>query len=332
MQSQTTKKYLGNTQLIRDLIRIAFASYCLFIGYKFYLFCLWASGKSTVMVSRPASVEAFLPISALASLRMFLYSGEYARIHPAGLTILLTAILISLLFRKGFCGWICPVGFISNLLERLGRRIKLAICLPKWLDIPLRLIKYIGLAFFVYMIFWKMDIESVKSFITSPYNIAVDAKMLSFFLHPSTLTLTVFITIGILSIVVRNFWCKYLCPYGALLGIVACISPVTIKRDESKCIKCKKCKVACPACIDVFNKSTIRSPECYGCLKCISVCPVKDCLHLGLPAQKKLPVWALPVMILCVFFGAWIIAELTGHWQTTMPIDMLKHIYSTIPL
>jgi len=321
-----------NIQLIREIIRFSFAIYCLFIGYKFYRFCLWATGHSKVFVNRPPSVEAFLPISALASLRMFLYSGQYAKIHPAGLTILLTAMLIALLFRKGFCGWICPVGLISNLLEKLGHKIKLAICLPKWLDLFLRPIKYIGLAFFIYMIFWQMNIAAVKHFINSPYNISVDARMLAFFLHPSKLTIIILASLAILSIVVRNFWCKYLCPYGALLGILACFSPTTIKRDEELCIKCKKCKLACPACIDVFDKKTIRTPECYGCLKCISACPVDNCLQLKFLNKKKMPLWLLPVMIVSVFLGAWIIAEVTGHWQTQVPIDMLKQFYANIPL
>ncbi len=327
-------KYLKviSIQSIRDIIRLLFSIYCLFIGYRFYLFCLWATGKSNTLVPRPPSVEAFLPISALASFRIFIYSGQYAKIHPAGLTILLTAMLIAFLFRKGFCGWICPVGFISNILEKIGNKLGLAICLPKWLDLILRPIKYLGLAFFVYMIFWQMNIIAVRQFINSPYNISVDARMLAFFLHPSKLTLIVLGLLAILSITIRNFWCKYLCPYGALLGILAYFSPLTIKRDESLCIKCKKCKLACPACIDIFDKASIHTPECYGCLKCIETCPVKDCLQLKLLGKKKMPLWLIPVMILSVFLGAWILAELTGHWQSQMPIEMLKQFYANIPI
>ena len=86
---------------------------------------LWASSQSDIYVPRPPSVEAFLPISALVNLKRLVLTGQFDTIHPAGLTIFMAALVIGLLLRKGFCGWICPVGFASNLAEAFSRRFKL---------------------------------------------------------------------------------------------------------------------------------------------------------------------------------------------------------------
>src|SRR5210317_2140562 len=101
-------------RLLRTLVQAGFTLFCLYTGYRFYLFYLWGTGQSLTYVPRPPSVEAFLPISALVGLKRLVLSGHYDMIHPAGLTIFLAAIFIAILLRKGFCGWICPVGFASN--------------------------------------------------------------------------------------------------------------------------------------------------------------------------------------------------------------------------
>jgi len=106
---------------LRTLVQSGFAAFCLFAGYQFYHFYLWAMGESEVYVPRPPSVEGFLPISALLGLKRLMLTGRYDEIHPAGLTIFLSALIIALLLRKGFCGWICPVGFCPNLIEKLEK-------------------------------------------------------------------------------------------------------------------------------------------------------------------------------------------------------------------
>ena len=103
---------------LRIAVQAGFTLFCLYAGYRFYLFYLWGTGQSDIYVPRPPSVEAFLPIGALVGLKRFLLSGHFDMIHPAGLTIFMAALVIGLLLRKGFCGWICPVGFVSNQIGR----------------------------------------------------------------------------------------------------------------------------------------------------------------------------------------------------------------------
>jgi polyferredoxin len=70
----------------------------------------------------------------------------------------------------------------------------------------------------------------------SPYGVIADVKMLNFFRHMGQ---TGAITLGVLvvaSLFIQNFWCRYLCPYGALLGIAAFFSPARIRRNPETCI------------------------------------------------------------------------------------------------
>jgi polyferredoxin len=111
-------------------------------------------------------------------------------------------------------------------------------------------------SFFVYIILCQMDVRMIEGFLSSQYNLVVDARMLLFFLHPAVLTLKVIGVLLIVSLLVRNFWCRYLCPYGALLRLGGLASLFQIKRDSSLCIHCNKCESVCPAAIpmDMFRQ------------------------------------------------------------------------------
>lgn len=318
--------------VLRRSVQSAFALFCIYAGYRFYQYYLWVSSQSDTYVPRPSSVEAFLPISALMNLKRLVLTGQFDTIHPAGLTIFIAALLISLVLRKGFCGWICPVGFASNLAESFSRRFKLLFTPSPWIDYPLLTLKYFLLIFFSYLILLKMDIASIESFNQSSYNLVVDTKMLFFFLAPSTLSMWIMAFLVVISFFLRNFWCRYLCPYGALLGLLALFSPLKIRREEKNCIDCNKCDRICPGAIRVSQQKNVRTPECIGCGECVSSCPAKDCLSLSAPGYKRVPLLTLPIAVLTVFFLLYGWAVITGHWHSEISPEMMKQIYSSTPL
>jgi polyferredoxin len=315
--------------VLRRAVQGGFALFCIYAGYRFYQYYLWASSQSDTYVPRPPSVEAFLPISALVNLKRLVLTGQFDTIHPAGLTIFMAALVIALFLRKGFCGWICPVGFASNLAEAFSRRFKLLLTPPAWIEYPLLTLKYFILIFFSYLILLKMDIVIIENFNTSIYNLAVDVKMMFFFLAPSTLSIWVITFLVVISFFLRNFWCRYLCPYGALLGILAIFSPLNVRREEKNCIDCKKCDKICPGAIKVSQAEIVRTPECIGCGECVSICPAKDCLSLSAPGRKKIPLVVLPTAILAVFFLFYGWAVFTGHWHSAISPDIMKEIHSS---
>ncbi|MEN8139863.1 MAG: 4Fe-4S binding protein [Thermodesulfobacteriota bacterium] len=312
---------------LRLISQTGFALFCLYSGWQFQQFYLWAMGQRATFVPRPAAVEAFLPISGLVGLKQLLITGIFDPIHPAALTIFMAALIIALLLRKGFCGWICPVGFTSNLAERLMRRLGIVWELPPWLHYPFLSLKYLLLAFFFFIIVIKMDSAALAAFNETPYNLVVDAKMLLFFLEPSSTTLTTLALLTLATLLIRNFWCRYLCPHGALLGLVALFGPLWIWRDNSLCVKCGRCQEKCPASLDVPEKKIIFSPECLGCGECLAACPVDKCLQLTLWQRCVLPVIILPLGVVGIFLLCYAVAVLTGHWQSQVPLSLLKEYY-----
>ena len=75
--------------------------------------------------------------------------------------------------------------------------------------------------------------------------------MYYFFAEITPFALTVIVGLVLLSLLIRGFWCRYLCPYGALLGILSLLSPQKIKRNPTTCIDCGKCAKVCPSFIKV---------------------------------------------------------------------------------
>lgn len=154
------------------------------------------------------------------------------------------------------------------------------------------------------------------AFAHSPYNIVSDAKMLNFFLHPSPLTLKVLAGLAVFSILLRNFWCRYLCPYGALLAIASFCSPLLIRRKETSCISCHKCDSVCPSNLTISDCETIRSPECTICQRCLTACPTQSLQLTERCTRKLLSPTVYSLILLGLFASGIILAKLTNHWDS----------------
>ncbi len=317
---------------IRHWIQIAFFGVTIAVGIQFALFVHQAENLHQVTIQRPPGVEGFLPIGALMGWKLFLTTGLWDPIHPAAMVILGFAALICWALRKSFCSWICPVGTLSEWMWRLGRRILgRNFQLPKWMDIVLRSAKYVLLGFFIWIIF-QMDARGIFGFLQSPYYKLSDVKMLHFFTRMSLLTggVLLFLTIG--SLLIRNFWCRYLCPYGALMGLLALAGPTRINRCRATCIDCGRCTRDCPYHLPVAERTSIRSPECSGCLDCINTCPVKETLTLETAGPRK-KVWSatgLAIAIGLSFSVSIYTARITGHWQSRLSLAEFQHLIKRI--
>jgi polyferredoxin len=211
------------------------------------------------------------------------------------------------------------VGTLSESLWILGKKLfGRNFRVPRWLDYPLRSLKYLLLLFFGYFIM-QMDADSLAAFIYSPYNKVADIKMYLFFAQITTTALWSIIIFMALSVFIKNFWCRYLCPYGALLGLVSIVSPLKISRNETTCIDCELCTKACPSDLKVHTAKRVWSDECTGCLACVAVCPVKETLDIRtLGTKTRVSNWAFGAFVIGVFVAVTGIAILTGHWQNAM--------------
>ena len=222
---------------LHRLIQLGFVLFLSWVAWRLHEYAQGVSGNGA-FVPRPAAAEAFLPLSALLGLKRFLLTGQYDPIHPAGLTILLVALCTAILCRRGFCGYLCPVGWLSGLLARLGTRLGVS-CRPgRRLEWLLSAPKYVLLAAILYSFVVSMDLPSIEWFLKSPYNLVADIKMLQYFLAPGTLTLGVIVVMVLGSIFLPGFWCRGFCPYGALLGLLSLLSPMAVNRNPASCSGC----------------------------------------------------------------------------------------------
>jgi polyferredoxin len=315
------------SQAARLTLQVAFLLLNAAIGLQFYYFTRYfETGGVSLRVTRPAGVDGWLPIGGIMNFKYFLSTWAMPPVHPAAMLLLLAFLLISILFRKAFCGWLCPIGTISEGLWKLGRKIfKMNWRLPRWADLGLRSVKYILLGFFIYVVA-GMSAAAIRAFLEGPYGMVADVKMLNFFRYMGTTTAITLLVLAALSLLVQNFWCRYLCPYGALMGIASLLSPARIRRDPERCIDCAKCTRACPALLAVDKLVTVKSAECTACLECVAVCPARGALQMSLPRRRTLPAWALAAGIAAIFLGVVVAAKLTGIWQTRIPDEVYFYL------
>ena len=305
---------------LRRMAQFIFLGICLWVGWRFIQFYYSCLIPGQPAVPRPAGVEAFLPISALMSGRYWLQTGVIHSVHPAGLLIFGAILAISFLFKRSFCSWVCPFGLGSEKLADLGRKIaRRNLSLPRWADSLLRSVKYFLLGFFVYVICCRMDLPDLQAFLDSPFNQMADVRLLQFFLYPSSTTIVVLAILVVLSMFVRHFWCRYLCPYGALAALAGLVSPTHITRNLPSCIDCGKCAKACPASLPVNRLLSVRSDECSLCLECVESCSIPATLGVKVAFTRR-RVWpmVLALSIVGIFFVTLVYGKLSAHWQSSV--------------
>lgn len=305
-------------QMVRQVIKAMFLLFLLFTGLRFYQFYShFETMGQQPFIPRPSAVEGFLPISALVAFKVWITSGEFDHIHPAGLVLFTFIVGSGIFFRKSFCSWICPIGTVSEWIGMLGKKVfKRNFEIPGWLAWLLTPLKYLLLLFFFTLIL-NMSADSAKFFLDGSYNKIADVKMLLFFLNMGGFALTVIAVLFILSLFFKNFWCRFLCPYGALIGLGSIFRMTKVRRNEETCTNCGMCTRVCPQRVKVSQKTQVLTPECTACLQCVEACPIKGTLNMTV-ANKKVSKWFIPVAFFSVFFVVVGIAKMTGHWNTVL--------------
>lgn len=315
---------------VRYAVQLFFLLLTSVIGYQFYCFVRHFETPGYTFVSRPPSVDAFMPIAGLVSFKYFLFTGVIEPFHPAALFMFVSIVTVSLLLKKGFCGWICPIGTLSQYLWMIGKKVSgKNFRMEKYTDISIRSVKYILMALFLLLIGVAMMPNMMVLFFISDYYKIVDVKTMQFFTRMSGTTFCVLSGIVVLSALYKNFWCRYVCPYGALLGLLSKISPVKIARTEERCTHCRACSTNCPGLIDVEKNSVISSAECFGCMTCVSHCPSEGALGITIgTGRKRKPFqpYLYPAVLIILFYFVIGLGMVTGNWHSKMPYEEYRRV------
>ena len=197
---------------------------------------------------------------------------------------------LGVVFGRAVCGNFCPFGFLQDLLFKIpSPKLKLKKCFTY--------IKYVLLALFVlilpfavanaagagepYFCEYICPVGTLEAGI--PLVLANEELRSTIgWLFSWKMIILIVTLLGILSI--ERFFCKVMCPLGAIYGLLNKVSFYRMHFDSDVCVGCKKCAKICPMSVDPCTQP--NSLECIRCGKCLSACN-KDALHLGFFEKKK---------------------------------------------
>ncbi len=192
-----------------------------------------------------------------------------------GIIILLSTLFIG----RRFCGYVCPLGTVVEYLNYLNpfRKKQARKMIPPNIEKTLRVGKYIILiltailALFLYSFYYFQLCPVMLATLSTEFTLSGIAVLL-------------IIVSG--SIMIRRFWCRYLCPYAAFMncfqfiGKLLRIKPSRIYRNLEVCTDCHCCEYNCQMNIIITDQEYIDDYNCIYCLNCIKACPKDQCLKL----------------------------------------------------
>ena len=181
-----------------------------------------------------------------------------------------------LLAGRGFCGWFCPFGTLNDLLSFRKKRIRSSLSLSKYAVLAGTLI---AAWTFADTMFCKLcPAASIEA--SLPYLFLGVAKVNTpFLVHMATLGGTI---IGM--VLISRFWCRYLCPMGAVLSLFNRVSLLQLKLNPDRCTLCNSCTASCPMGLEPHTEHD--NHNCIKCGACTESCAL-DALTLEYAPKKR---------------------------------------------
>lgn len=202
--------------------------------------------------------------------------GTFSVAQNAGdLILVISMLLITVIMGRFFCGFLCSFGSMGDLFWFLGTKLKLR--RPKISQRADRLmkgLKYIILIGIVLLV-WTLGL-SILGGTANPWTIFGMYATLSGWADLSSLVsigalLLLIIIVG--SMLIERFFCRYLCPLGAVFSIVSKFRLFKIRKPVQNCGGCQACTKRCSMGIPLYGMNVVSDSECIDCMNCVEICP-----------------------------------------------------------
>jgi polyferredoxin len=168
----------------------------------------------------------------------------------------------ALLAGRAFCSWSCPFGSIQDMMNFASRKFSgtrnLEVRNHPWIKYALLLVSLVIVVDVLGYINLGFAIPSVLVYAPIVFFIALS-----------------------LSIFVSRFWCRFLCPLGAIISTANKFSFLRLKIKRESCTECGICKKNCLMMNENEKHVNINSTDCILCIKCLEKCP-KKAVKIGL--------------------------------------------------
>lgn len=242
-------------------------------------------GYSLPIISK-ANLHALCPFGGVVSVYQYITNSTFVKkVHESSFILMYIVFFISILFGPVFCGWVCPLGSIQEWFGNIGKRIfrkKYNRFIKYKYDKYLRFLRYFVLVWVIYI--------TAKSGILIFQDLDPYYALFNFYTGEVAISgILLLITTLIGSLFIERPWCKYFCPYGALLGFTNKFRIFKIRRSSEKCISCNICNNVCPMNIEVANKEIVNNSQCISCMECTSEnnCPIEDTVYLSVKKSEE---------------------------------------------
>jgi ferredoxin len=255
-----------------------------------------------VVLQLDGNAESWCPFGGVES--AYAYAKEGVPLSSLGASnfFILGAVLVSvLLIRRAFCGYLCPVGTISEWLGIGMKYLDLpSYRVPAMLDRILSLAKYVVLAA-ILTATWQLGEVVFRGYCPA---YALMSR------HGAGITYWAYLISGSIiagSLLFSMPFCRWFCPLAAVVNPLSRFGLGRIKRDGEACTHCGQCAASCPMAIPVDQLPQVTVSRCTACMNCIEACP-KKAQHALLwgPPNRLGRAWhqALAIVILCLCCGA----------------------------
>lgn len=235
------------------------------------------SYKGTIWSMRFAGFDLTDPLAAAETV------AATKHVHWPLILSIIVPVLFTVLFGRVFCSWICPGYILFELSGKLRKLLRFAEITPgevRFAHTNKYIFLVVGLA--------------VAAVMSAPlfaliYPPAVISRVLHAWIFGTALTGMVVLLLVIVAfevLVAPRWWCRTMCPGGALYALLGSLRPVRVKLKRESCSGCKACIPVCEAGINPITES--ESIECDNCGACLRHCGDNALVFtIGLPSARK---------------------------------------------